>query len=172
MKSKWRDGTWLGFDDRSHEHIVVLTGGVPAIKVRTVRPKAESERWSAEEITAIVATLDAPNPKDPQQERPCAERDTRGLGSPGHKAPREAQARESAEETREGGADLPEAPTSNAEVDIRNFRINDDLLGKFGYSAGCPDCDAKRHGGERRVHTRPGVGRGSRRLSGRPIPAI
>ena len=83
MKSKWHDGTWAGFGDRSHEHIVVLTSGGPAIKVRTVRPKAESERWRAEEITAIVATPDAQNPKDPQQECPRAERDTRGPGSPG-----------------------------------------------------------------------------------------
>ncbi len=100
-----------------------------------------------------MATLDAQNPKDPQQVRPRAKRDTRGLGSPGRKAPREPQARESAEETHEGGADQPEAPTCNAEVDIRNFRINDDLLGKFGCSTGCPDCDATRHGGERRAHT-------------------
>ena len=44
MKSKWHDGTWAGFDDRSHEHIVVLTGGGSAIEVRTVRPKAESQK--------------------------------------------------------------------------------------------------------------------------------
>ena len=53
--------------------------GGPAIKVRTVRPKAEGERWSAIAIKDIVATPDMPNPKDDSQKDPRSERNTRGL---------------------------------------------------------------------------------------------
>ena len=69
----------MGYFDRSNEHIVVLKEGGPAIKVRTVRPKAEGERWSAIAIKDIVATPDMPNPKDDSQKDPRSERNTRGL---------------------------------------------------------------------------------------------
>ena len=41
MISRWYEGTWVGFDDRTNEHIVVLKDGGPALKVRTVKPRAE-----------------------------------------------------------------------------------------------------------------------------------
>ena len=59
--------TWAGYNDRNTEHIEVLKEGGPAIKVRTVRPKAEGERWSAIAIKDIMATPDMPNPKDDSQ---------------------------------------------------------------------------------------------------------
>ena len=55
--------------------------GGPALKVKTVRPKAEGERWSAIAIKDIVATPDMPNPKDDSQKDPRSERNTRGLDS-------------------------------------------------------------------------------------------
>ena len=41
LEPRFHDATWVGYNDRSNEHIVVLKEGGPAIKVRTVRPKAE-----------------------------------------------------------------------------------------------------------------------------------
>ena len=75
----FHDATWVGYNDRSNEHIVVLKEGRPAIKVRTVRPRAEGERWSAIAIKDIVATPDMPNPKDDSQKDPRSKRITRGL---------------------------------------------------------------------------------------------
>ena len=69
----------MGYNDRSNEQIVVLKEGGPAIKVRTVRRKAEGERWSATAIKDVVATADTPNPKDDSQKDPRGERNTRGL---------------------------------------------------------------------------------------------
>ena len=57
----------MGYNDRNNGHIVVLKEGGPAIKVRTVRPKAEGERWSAIAIKDIVAEPDMPNRKDDSQ---------------------------------------------------------------------------------------------------------
>ena len=81
MEPRFHDATWVGYNDRSNEHIVVLKEGDPAIKVRTARPKAEGERWSAIAIKDIVATPDMPNPKDDSQKDPRSERNTRGLDS-------------------------------------------------------------------------------------------
>ena len=49
---------------------MVLKEGGPAIKVRTVRPRAGGERWSAIAIKDIAATPDMPNPKDESQKGP------------------------------------------------------------------------------------------------------
>ena len=46
--TKWREATWVGFNTRKGEHVVVLPGGGPAIRVRTARPRPSSERWSAQ----------------------------------------------------------------------------------------------------------------------------
>ena len=64
LEPTFHDATWVGYNDRSNEHIEVLMEGGPAIKVRTVRPNAEGERWSAIAIKDIVTTPDMPNPKD------------------------------------------------------------------------------------------------------------
>ena len=56
------EATWTGFETRSNEHFVILKDGGPAIKVRTVKPRAEGDRWSADAIFKIMATPDAPNP--------------------------------------------------------------------------------------------------------------
>ena len=79
LEPRFHDATWVGYNDRRNEHIVVLMEGGPAIKVRTVRPKTEGERWSAIAIKDIVATPDMPNPKDDSQKDPRSERNTRVL---------------------------------------------------------------------------------------------
>ena len=47
LEPKFHDATCVGYNDRSNKHIVVLKEGGTAIKVRTVRPRAEGERCSA-----------------------------------------------------------------------------------------------------------------------------
>ena len=37
LKSNWIEGTWVGYDSRTHEHIAVAPRGGPALKIRTVR---------------------------------------------------------------------------------------------------------------------------------------
>ena len=39
LEPRFHDATWVGYNDRSNEHIVVLKEGGPAIKVRTVSQK-------------------------------------------------------------------------------------------------------------------------------------
>ncbi len=83
LKARYVEATWLGWADRSGEHIVALKTG-QAVRVRSVRPRPESERWSAAAITNIVATPDAPNPRDVEQREPKPPRDTVGAeDSPG-----------------------------------------------------------------------------------------
>ena len=62
MEARFHEATWVGFNGRSNEHIVVLSEGGPAIKVRTVRPRPESERWKAGDIDAIMGTPWEPSP--------------------------------------------------------------------------------------------------------------
>ena len=78
LATRWREATWAGFDIRSNEHLVVLAEGGMAVKVRTVKMRPESERWSKKAIEEIVATPDAPNPIDPMQRVVKGARETKG----------------------------------------------------------------------------------------------
>ena len=121
---------WVGYNDRSNEHIVVLKEGGPAIEVRTGRPKAEGERWSAIAIKDIVATPDMPNPKDDSQKDPRSERNTRGLDFGAS-----------------GGQLLPKQGVRHEPGLNGNFRINNSILEKYGPTMGCKGCENKMTGG-------------------------
>ena len=136
LATRWKEATWVGFSTRTNEHIVVVNDGGPAIKVRTLRPRPESERWSEEAINKIVATPDAPNPKDPSQTEPKGPRETDRKGA-----------------RREGGHELPEVPVRRDEGLVREFRITDKLIEKYGFTPGCPGCEAKIDGTTRAGHT-------------------
>ncbi len=136
LEPRFREATWVGFVDRSKEHMVVMKDGGPAIRVRTVRPRPEGERWNHEAVLAIRATPDVPNPADHAQRDVRAERETKGL---------DFGAR--------GGQDLPEAPVNREPGLVRDFRINDELLEKYGFTDGCPGCEAKIDGTARRLHS-------------------
>ena len=109
-----------------------------AIKVRTLRSRPESERWSADAINDVVATPDAPNPKDPTQRAPKGARETKGTEK---------------EVDPDGGHKLDKAPVRHQEGFTRNFRITDKLIEKFGYTAGCRGCEAKIEGTSREPHS-------------------
>ena len=136
LDPRFHDATWVGYNDRSNEHIVVLKNGGPAIKVRTVRPRSEGDRWSVGAIKEVVATLDAPNPKDESQTDLRSERNTKGLDfgvSGGHQLPRQRV-------EREPGL-------------VRNFRINNRILEKYGPTMGCKGCESKIVGGDAKPHS-------------------
>ena len=79
LKSNWIEGTWVGFNGRSNEHLVVFPGGRPALRVRTVRARPSSERWSARAIAEIIATPQRPNLHNAKQKFVEAERNTVGI---------------------------------------------------------------------------------------------
>ena len=68
----------MGFNSRSNEHIIVLPGGGPAMRVRTVRARPSSERWNARANAKIIATPQRPNPNT-EQKFVEAERNTSGI---------------------------------------------------------------------------------------------
>ena len=139
LDARFLEATWVGYSTRSNAHIVVVAGGGPAIRVRTLRPRPENERWNFEAVDAIKATPDAPNPCDAEQRDPRPERETRGM---------DFGAR--------GGQDLPEQRT-RPEPDVkRDFRITDRILEKYGTTGVCAGGEANIAGdGEARSH--PGV---------------
>ncbi len=79
LTSRTVDGIWLGVHPKTHEHKVVMLKGGPAIKVRTILRRPDSEKWSAEDIMEIIATPKVPNPKDTDQDEPQHIRETKGL---------------------------------------------------------------------------------------------
>ena len=87
MDAKWQEGTWVGFEHRPGEPLVVVADGGPALRVRTVRARPQSERWSTKAIEEIVATPDKPNPQDPEQRMPNPERKTQGTESRAQQVP-------------------------------------------------------------------------------------
>ena len=110
--------------------------GGPAIKVRTVGPKAQGERWSAIAIKNIVATQDMPNPKDDSQKHPRSERNTRSLDFGAS-----------------GGQFLPKQGVRHELALNRNFRINSRILEKYGPTMGCKGCEDKMTGDDARPHS-------------------
>ena len=73
-RARWVEGTWVGWDERTGEHIVVLSTG-QAVRIRSVRPLPESERWNAKAVQAMKATPNVPNPKDTEQRDPLPARE-------------------------------------------------------------------------------------------------
>ena len=103
-RARWLKGTWVGWDERTGEHVVVLHTG-QAVRIRSVRPVPESERWSAEAVRAMRATPHAPNPKDIDRRDPLPARDAKR---------KDDAAR---------GQDLPEPEVRDGEH--RDFRITE-----------------------------------------------
>ena len=60
------DAVWVGIAKRSNEHIIVIEGGGPAIRCRTIKRRPMSDRWQADKVAEIKATPRRPNPKDPE----------------------------------------------------------------------------------------------------------
>ena len=132
VKTRWIQGTWVDWDDRTGEHIVVLESE-QAVRVRTARPVTEGERWNAAKVLAIKATPNKPNPRQAEQRDPLPARDAVRADDNVH------------------GQDLPEARVREGEH--RDFRITGSILSKYGYTDECIGCRHKRAGLDPRAHT-------------------
>ncbi len=79
LVSRWKHAIWVGMSERSNEHVVVLAEGGPAIKVRTIKRKPITDRWSAEAIDNIKATPRRPKPQDEEQPKVQYESNTQRI---------------------------------------------------------------------------------------------
>ena len=115
---------------------MVLKEDGAAINVRTVRSKAEGERWSAIAIKDIVAKPDMLNRKDDTQEDSRSERNTRGLdfGASGRRF-------------------LPMQGVRHEAGLNRNFRIKSRILEKYGNMMEWKGCENKKTGDDARPHS-------------------
>ena len=124
-KSNWIEYTWVGFASCTHGHIVVAPGRGPALRIRTVRARPESERWSLKAVQKIVCIPDNLNPKDPAQTAVQPEGRTKGI---------------------DFGAKPGQAIDDNSEDAInmsREFKITEAHLQKYGHAPECLGCKAK-----------------------------
>ena len=108
------------------------------MRVRTIKRRPPSERWSLDSIQAIASSPRVPNPKDPRQAEPRPERLTKGIdpGGDGTRIP----------------LDAPEDEGEDA-MKVRDFRITRTILTKYGTTQGCQGCEAHNLGTGRRGHT-------------------
>ena len=137
LKTRWEDAVWVGIAKRSNEHIVVLEGGGPAMRCRTIKRRPQDCRWEANKVSEMKATPRHPNPKDEQDGDIKAKLDVK------------VEVKEIVPELR-----LPKPETAEPrEAKRRNFRITKKLLEKYGYSAGCPGCEAALDGRRAREHS-------------------
>ena len=113
------EATWVGHNARNGEHLVALASGGLAIRVRTARPRPESERWSAKAIREILATPAMPNPRDVTQDEVKAERSTKGVdfGLP-------------------EGNKMSRGENMEPKVEHREFKITLDVLEAYGSRRG------------------------------------
>ena len=74
LRSRWEDAVWVGIAKKSNEHIVILEGGGPAIRCRTIKRRAADSRWDAGKVAGIKATPVNPNPRDPGEQTLKTER--------------------------------------------------------------------------------------------------
>ena len=67
MAARWISATWVGFNDRTGEHIGILGDDyneMVALKSRTVRRIPPAGRWVAKHIKGIVARPRRPDARD------------------------------------------------------------------------------------------------------------
>ena len=131
------EAIWVGQMSRTGEHMVVQPGG-DAFRCRTVRRVPVEDRWSPDKILAIEATPRRPTPSRARNGNIEARVADESAGVP----PRIPRVRAQAHgDDPESGAhlDQPEA----CEPEVRDFRITNRILDKYGLLPGCPGCDHK-----------------------------
>ena len=132
------EATWVGQMGRTGEHIVVGPSG-NAMRCRTVRRVPAEDRWRAETILQIVAT-----PRKPAPSHRKPEEVNSGMVEAEAVAPKQRvrQLPRQAPRSEDTGVGLERPLTREKEDDIRELRITDKLLEKFGgYTDRCPGCE-------------------------------
>ena len=142
LKTNLVEGTWVGFETHTIEHIV--PGGGPALRIRTVRARPESERWNSQATDDVRAIPDRLNPKRKSHQDVRPERDTEGIHF-GAESGHDSQDLDPA--TRLPGS------LSFAHL-FRDFRIIDKHLQEHGFTKDCIGCDAKRFNLPKRPHSK------------------
>ena len=141
---------WVGVVHRTGEHIVIKVNG-DAVRCRTIKRVPEEERWDIDAVMNIKGTPRRPTPSSAGSPEVLASRLADEEAGVEHviRPPR-------AQGPRESGVGQAEARSQ--EIDIRDLRITDAILEKYGgpekYTPGCPGCEHKKHGRDgHRGHT-------------------
>ena len=134
-------GVWVGQVGRTGEHIVVKQNG-DAVRCRTIRRVPAEDRWDADLVASMEAVprLPAPSRADPGELVARLADEERGVPERRRRAERHERVRQS--EGSGVGVTQPE-PRDPREPEVRRFRINENLLGKYGFTENCPGCDWK-----------------------------
>ncbi len=147
------EGVWVGQIARTGEHLIIKPNG-DAVRCRTIRRVPIEHRWNPERVLLIRATprLPAPSSKRPEEIEPkiVDEEEHLKVGESSHVyKPAESQDPNSG-----ASLELPQGRHRGSE--IREFRINDRLLEKYGFSSNCPGCEHKASGlPGHALHTNP-----------------
>ena len=117
LASRWAAATWCGVNPKTGEHMVVLAEGGPLMKARTVKRRPLEERWSAQAIVEIEASLRNPDPAKVMagKARRPTEKDV-----PDEKT------------VRGSGVMLEEPEVEQKRRQARDFRITHIMLEKYG----------------------------------------
>jgi len=135
MQSRWSEGVWLGRRVVSDEHIIVMKNG-EVVQCRAVMMKPEAESWDADAVLKVKAT-------------PWTMR--------GRKKEDEDESEHETTITR-GVATMPSAEEQDVEdvktnpVVPQELKVTPYLLRQYGYTKGCPKCDAMKKGDTRLAH--------------------
>ena len=134
------ESTWVGQMGRTGEHVVIGPSG-NAVRCRTIRRVPAEDRWDAETVLQITATPRRPAPSSRKPEDV-----TTGMvdGEGSRERKRLKQMPRQAPSSEDTGVGVPEPRVNTREEDVRELRITEKLLEKFGgYTAGCPGCEWK-----------------------------
>ena len=120
LEVRWRDGIFLGVRETTGEYLIGTSDGV--VKARALKEKPPSEQYEWKQMEAMVGLPWQPTPKDPTiTDVPTV------IMEPSAHVP------------------IPAPPVQDGPVP-RQLYINKGMLTKYGYTGGCPGCDAARAG--------------------------
>jgi len=139
LMSRWITGLWVGMVERTGEHIIVSETIGKASRVRSIKRVPESVRWSKDQVLNMKATPRFPDPNLREQQDIEVPIDAAEHGV--------AAAARGSEDRR---VEMPQAATSAPrDDDIRELRITQRMLEKFGFSQSCECCARLQRGDPR-----------------------
>ena len=150
-------GVWVGQATRTGEHIIVKESG-DAVRCRTITRVPIEDRWNADLVLGIqgVPRRPAPSIQNPESvPNRLVDDEAKDTASRRRRQPRrERPLLVDDEIPKESGVGLPPAQArAPREIDIRRFRITDQILEKYGMSDNCPGCEYKAAGRNHRAHS-------------------
>ena len=135
------EAVWVGQMARTGEHIVAQPNGGDAFRCRTVRRVPKEDRWNWDKIMSIEATPRKPSPNKLKS-------DVIGAKIADDEAQAPQRTRRHPARSAQPGDEAAALPMpSTREDDVRDFRITETLLAKYGgYMEGCLGCEHKKGG--------------------------